>query len=84
MSLIGMCTDNEFDYVSIATYYFFVAPYPIEFTSIEAEKVDDNNVLIMWKVCNYVHIKIPEFIHSYLFIITCILCSKQKSTVALC
>ena len=55
MSLIGMCTDNEFDYVSIATYYFFVyiAPYPIDVTSIEAEKVDDNNVLIMWKVCNY-------------------------------
>ena len=81
MSLISMCTDNELDYVSIATYYFFVAPYPIDGTSIEAEKADDNNVTIMWKVCMQLHM--PEFIH-YLFIIICISCSKQILTVALC
>ena len=31
-----------------------VAPYAIDITSIEAEKADDNNVTIMWKVCNYI------------------------------
>ena len=35
-------------------YYFFVAPYPIDVTTIEGEKTDDNNVRIMWKVCKYV------------------------------
>ena len=32
----------------------YVASYAIDITSIEAEKVDDNNVTIMWKVCNYI------------------------------
>ena len=39
----------------------YVASYAIDITSIEAEKADDNNVTIMWKVCNY--IKIPECIY---------------------
>ena len=30
--------------------YFFIAPYPIDVTSIEGEKTNDDNVRIMWKV----------------------------------
>ena len=45
---------NKLDCISIAMYYFFVAPYPIDVTSIKSEKTDDNNVRIMWKVCKYV------------------------------
>ena len=46
---------NALDCISISSYtIFFVAPYPIDVTSIEGEKTNDDNVRIMWEVNKHV------------------------------